>query len=287
VELKAAFNNFPYQYGIVERTYSEYIASALSSTLVSDYSSLPMDLQAGAIEAVSINSGGNYEDGTDRYYSCQTCHMPAVAGYGADFNNLPLRTDLPLHDMTGGNYWVPDAMSFQNTEGTLLFGGDLSDLQLSAIAAGKTRAQQQLDLAASLSVSGNILKITNLTDHKLISGYPEGRRMWLNIKWYDAEDNLVREDGEYGTITADINGTQTQVETIVYLDDPNTKIYEVLPGMTQEWANQLLDLGYDPTLPLSFNRFTGLVDYTLGELAAQDPGTSHKTFHFVLNNTIV
>jgi hypothetical protein len=30
VEGKAAFNNFPFQYGIVERTFSEYIAGALS-----------------------------------------------------------------------------------------------------------------------------------------------------------------------------------------------------------------------------------------------------------------
>jgi hypothetical protein len=57
--------------------------------------------------------------------------------------------------------------------------------------------------------------------------------------------------------------------------------------MTQEWANQLLDLGYQSSLPLSYNRVTGAVDYTLGQLADQDPDTNHKTFHFVLNNTVV
>ena len=98
---------------------------------------------------------------------------------------------------------------------------------------------------------------------------------------------LLREDGSYGTITADIGGSPTQVKTILDLNDPNTKIYEAHYGMTQEWANQLLALGlFRRSLPLSFDRVTGAVDYTLGDLAAQEPGTSHETFHFVLNNTV-
>lgn len=287
VDLKAAFNNFPYQYGIVERTFSEYKASLLPNTLVSNYSSLPADLQTGAIESAFISSGGDYADGSPRYYSCQTCHMQPVTGYGANKNGLLLRTDLPLHDMTGGNYWVPDVIKYQNTANTLRLGGGLTDLQIAAIDAGKARAQKQLDLAASLDVSGNTLKVTNLTGHKLISGYPEGRRMWLNIKWYDSADTLIREDGDYDTITVNINGTPTEVKSIINLEDPNTKIYETFPGMTQEWANQLLSLGYDPDLALSFDRITGEVNFTLGELAALPSGSSHKTFHFVLNNTIV
>jgi hypothetical protein len=141
-------------------------------------------------------------------------------------------------------------------------------------------------LAASLSVSGNTLKVTNLTGHKLISGYPEGRRMWLNIKWYNSSKNLIAEDGRYGDLTVNIGGNPTTVKTILDVDDPNTKIYEAHYAMTQEWANQLLKFGYPPAFPLSYNRETGGVDYTLGQLAAQAPGTYHKTFHFVLNNTV-
>jgi hypothetical protein len=84
--------------------------------------------------------------------------------------------------------------------------------------------------------------VTNLTGHKLISGYPEGRRMWLNVKWYDAATTWLREDGKYDVV-ASVNGTP--VKSIVNLDDPNTKIYEAHYGMTQEWATQLLGLGYD------------------------------------------
>ena len=70
---------------------------------------------------------------------------------------------------------MPDVVLDQNTQGTLRLGGGLTALQIEAIKAGKSRAAQQLKLAASLSVSGNTLKVTNLTGHKLISGYPEGQ----------------------------------------------------------------------------------------------------------------
>ena len=176
---------------MVERTYSEYSSGLLSKTLVLNYANLPADLKAGAIKAAFDSAGGNYKDGSARYFSCQTCHMRAVTGYGANKAGIPLRTDLPLHDMTGGNYWMPDVIKYQNTAGTLRLGGGLTTVQLAAIDAGKLRAQQQLSLAASLSVSGNTLKVTNLTGHKLISGYPEGRRMWLNVKWYDGGNSLA------------------------------------------------------------------------------------------------
>jgi hypothetical protein len=39
-------------------------------------------------------------------------------------------------------------------------------------------------------------------------------------------------------------------------------------------------------MPLSFDRMTGAVDSTLGDLAAQPDGTYQETFHFVLNNKV-
>lgn len=77
------------------------------------------------------------------------------------------------------------------------------------------------------------------------------------------------------------------VKSIVNLADQNTKIYEAHYGMTQEPASQLIALGYSRDMPLSYDRVTGAVDYTLGQLAAQAAGTSRETFHFVLNNTVV
>jgi hypothetical protein len=296
VDAKAAFNNPPYKYGIVERTFSEYKAGMLSEMLVSDYSTLPADLQGGALKAayesaIVAGTGGNYEDGSPRYFGCQTCHMRPVTGNGCNKAGAPLRKDLPLHDMTGGNYWMPDAITYMNSQDTLLLGGGLTANQLAALADGKTRAMKQLSEAASLQVNGNVLKVINMTGHKVITGYPEGRRMWLNIKWYDAANTLLREDGKYGKLALqmdlDGDGNNDEVDTILNLYDANTKIYEAHYGMTKEWAAQLVALGKPAGLVLSYDRVTGTVDYTLGQLANEPAGAEHETFHFVINNTVM
>lgn len=287
---KAAFNNFPFQYGVVERTFSEHKASLLAATRVADYATLPAELRAGAIKvayesAIVAGTGGNYEDGTTRFFTCQGCHVRPVTGQGCN-KNPAVRKDLPLHDMTGGNYWVPDAILWLDARGLLRLGGGLTATAKAAITDGKTRAMKQLSEAAGLSVSGNTLRVVNLTGHKLISGYPEGRRMWLNVKWYDAAGNLLREDGRYGPVQVVHKGSSMQVETLVNLNDPNTRVYEAHYGMTQEWAQQLVSLGRPSDLPLAYDRMTGAVSHTLGQLAAQPAGSYLETFHFVLNNGV-
>jgi hypothetical protein len=236
IEDKAAFNNPPYKYGVVERTYSEYKAGLLSQTLVADYLSLPPELQAGAIQiartaALGAGTGGAYADGADRYFSCQTCHMAATTALGCNKNNVPLRTDQPRHDLTGGNYWMPQVLQYMDTAGTLLQAGGLSSAEVVALNDGIARAQANLENAAALTVTGDSLRVVNLTGHKLISGYPEGRRMWLNIRWYDGVNpEPIREDGAYGPLALayDIDGDDIDdsVDTLLDPNDPNTRIYE-------------------------------------------------------------
>lgn len=280
--------------------FSEYKAGTLSKTMVSDYMKLPADLRAGTLKtayesAMLAGTGGNYQDGTHRYFSCQACHLRPVTGKGALQGSAPTRNDLPLHDMTGGNYWMPEAMKYLSAQNKLVLGSPLSQTQINGLNDGVVRAKKQLNEAASLSVSGDLLKVINLCGHKLISGYPEGRRMWLNIKWFDANGALLREDGKYGPLVDaagkkvmvinPATGTQVQVESILDLKDTNTRIYEVHPAITQEWAAQLIALGYPGDLAMSYDRYTGTVDKTLGQVAqASEP--YYYTFHFVLNNKV-
>ncbi len=144
---KAAFNNFLYQYGVVERTYSEYKSGKLSHTLVSTYNNLPSDLKGGAVRtayesSVSAGTGGNYEDGTDRYFSCQTCHMRPVNGVGTNTTGAPVRNDLPLHDMTGGNYWMADTIIYMDNLNQLRLGGGLTSTKIGALKDGQTKAMK-------------------------------------------------------------------------------------------------------------------------------------------------
>jgi len=300
IEDKAAFNNSPYQYGVVERTFSEYKAGLLSQTLVADYLSLPADLQQGVIQnardkALLAGTGGNYADNAPRYFSCQTCHMSATTALGCVFGGVPLRDDQPMHDLTGGNYWMPQAIQYMDNAGTLLLGGGLTSAEIDALNDGILRAQNNLENAASLSVEGNTLKIVNLTGHKLISGYPEGRRMWLNIVWKDGSGTTIREDGAYGALQLgfDVNDDDKvdegdTVETLLDLDDPNTRIYEAHGAITQDWAEKLIALAPAyANVVVAYDRVTGAQTFTVGDIAALPPGGYHETFHFVLNNKVV
>ena len=297
VDGKAAFKNPPFAYGIVERTFSEHMSSPLSAMAVDDYpgSDLP---EGGAFQALYLAATADETQSADysspartRTYTCQTCHMRPVSGTGANKRGVPVRHDLPLHDMTGGNYWMPDAIQWLDSQGRLRLGGGLTGEQIAAMEDGAFRAREQLQLAATLNVhdaeAGMVeVKITNHTGHKLISGYPEGRRMWLNVKWYDSDGGLLREDGAYGNMTVTLDGQNTEVRSILDLDDPNLFIFEAHMGMTREWAAQLLSLGYATDMVLSYDRVSGQADRTLGDLASGEYGDATSTFHFVLNNTV-
>ncbi|MBM3986392.1 MAG: hypothetical protein FJ294_00350 [Planctomycetes bacterium] len=289
LQQKAALQNAPHKWGVVERTFSEHIASAFETMRVSDFDTLPIDLRKGSIArayrlAKQSTPTGDYEDGAARNFTCQTCHMSPVEGYGCSLFSTPQRTDIPKHDLTGGNYWAPDAILYLDALGRLYGGNGLTTYQISSMQAGKQRAVSNLKNSAAMTVNGNTLRVTNLTGHKLISGYAEGRRMWLNVKWYGANGALVREDGEYGPLPVTVNGTPYTVETILDINDPDTKVYEANMGVSQAWAAKLLTMGYSASLPLKYDRVSGAPASTLGAAAAGAPGSAVPSFHFVLND---
>jgi hypothetical protein len=288
---KAQFKNAPFSYGIVERTFSEHKTTPLSTTPVSAYATLPADLKRGAIErayqqALLAGTGGNHEDNTVRYFTCQTCHMEPVVGQGAAFSLAPTRSDLPLHDLTGGNTWVPSAIQWLDAQqpSLLRLGRGLTPGQVTAMNRGVLRARATLQRAGALDITGNTLRVTNLTGHKLISGYPEGRRMWLRVRWRNEQNQLLRDDGSYGTFAATVGGNQYTVSSIT---DPNARVWQTKLGITQDWALQLLSLGTDPLTPLQFDRVSGAVTMTLAQLASMPAGSHAESFHFILNNKVI
>jgi hypothetical protein len=299
-EDKAAFNNPPYAYGIVERTSAEWNSSNWPTTLVNDFPTIPAELQhlGGAPDiayhrAWDARQDANFEDGAPRYYTCQTCHMYARTGVGCDKNNMPIRTDLAQHDQTGAGHWVADAIIYMDDKGTLVFGGGLDQDKRDAMIEAKQRAVNQLTRAGSLDATqvGSDLRVTvtNLTGHKLITGYPEGHRMWLNIVWRDGGGAIVHEDGAYGPLpraaVLDLDGVAHQPVSILDLEE--TVVFEAEPGMDQQWAAQLSSLGYPDGFVLGYDRLTDAVYHTLGELRQESPGHAYHTFHFVLNNVMV
>lgn len=275
----------PYMYGIVERTFSEWKASAWDETLTAgflDDPGVPADLKTpgGAPEVASRNAP--YNSSTDaiynppRHFTCQSCHMHSVTGQGCD-KNPEVRTDLPLHDQTGGSTWMPEAMIRMSASGTLV-GGAIPSAQIPALEAGARRSRSQLQQAIradalTTPAGGLVVRVTNLTGHKFLSGYPEGRRAWINVRWRDPAGSLIHEDGAYDPAAA-------------LLESRSTRVYEAHPGMSRAWAQTLLAVGYDPAHPLAFD-LEGSVTATLADLASGAVGESIPTFHFVLNDTMV
>ena len=190
-------NMFP-----VERTFSEWTMSEYATTGV-----------------YAPQFAGNLPDGIVR--SCQDCHMRDVTGKGCNDNNAPTRDNLPLHDFTGGNTFIPDILPD-------FFPTEVDTVQL---AAGKVRATAMLQLAATLDLTsqpyGLDVRVTNETAHKLPSGYPEGRRIWLNVKAVDAAGVQVFESGAYDAVTAVLD------------HDEQAKIYEIKPGLSPGLASAL------------------------------------------------
>jgi len=214
-----ATNFSPHFIAPVERTYSEWLAS--------DYNS-PSGVLAPQF-------AGNKTNGM--VSTCQDCHMRSVSGFACDTNVNPtvaLRADMGLHDQTGGSTWVPGLL-------TNLYPGELSQ---AAIEAGIQRATYMLANAATLAVAdaAGLLKVTvtNECGHKLPTGYPEGRRIWLNVKFYDDAMTLLGESGAYNSTNGVLN------------HDAEAKIYEVHPGIDTNISG-LLGLDADASFHFVLN----------------------------------
>lgn len=219
----------------IERTYSEWRLSSYNTP--------------GGVYAPEF--GGN----KTTVSTCQDCHMRDVTGKGGSYfgspSNVPLRDDMPLHDLTGANTWVPQIIPLHPVfSATFTEDPIVGPKRLEALDLGIERARYMLQNAADVSAwfdagSGQLtVRVVNNSGHKLPTGYVEGRRMWLQIEGYDAAGNLVYTSGAYDPATG------------VLTEDADIRLYESLHGLTDEWAAQL-------GLP---------------------PGES---FHFVLNNIIL
>jgi len=307
VSEKAGFRNPPYAYGVEQRTYSEWIASALSATPVSAASALPAELRTpgGAIQRVidaSAPAGGNYADGTPRGFSCQSCHMRPAPAQGCFLASE--RSDLPVHDLTGANTFAPRAILYLDDaalHGTsrLRLGGGLDADARDATTSAIARAEASLHSAASLqltadpAVLANTVRVVNLSGHKLFTGYPEGRRIWLNVKWYGANRALLREDGAYGplAVAQDLDGDGASpdvVQTLLDPQSPHTRVWGVESGISKEWATRLVGpLGVAATTPLAFDRVSGAVTATLGDAAAPEAAPVTPSFHLLLNDVVI
>ena len=207
----------------VERTFSEFMLSAYGQ-------------QGGAATNPEFQAQG--APNITHAAKCQACHMRDVVGKGCNLWNAPIRpsesvehpqSGLPLHDFTGGNAWVSWVLASAISGSTnydffnaqqLYQGSRHLTLDLYqgegidpvALLAGVERAKQQLLLAATIKnlsynpATGSLsFQVQNNSGHKLISGFPEGRRMFVNIKAY-VGGSLIYEVNPYDPAAGTLKG---------------------------------------------------------------------------------
>jgi len=173
-----------YQMFSLERTYSEWLHS---------------DFADGGVDM-----GDRYPGTLGIVSTCHDCHMPIEPGRGCYFGNY--RDDLRSHELAGGNAWVQEMV-------WNLYGGE--GLNYEYLQRGKAASVAMLQRASTVQAVqvGNRIdvRVINESGHKLPTGYPEGRRMWLNIEMFDAKVNLVGAYGAYDGLTADLTTADTKV----------------------------------------------------------------------------
>ncbi|MFK8013401.1 MAG: hypothetical protein AB8B80_15275 [Marinicellaceae bacterium] len=194
--------------------------------------------------------------------TCQTCHMPKSESLDARacvFNGLGARAgELSTHEFAGGNTWMPEVL--KNLYGEELSTGNFDrsaafdrtimaamNMLQNKSALIETEISNQTDSLINVNV-----KVTNLTGHKLPTGYLEGRRMWINVVASDDNGAVIYENGGYDEKTAE-------------LDLTGAKVYESIQGI---WDGNSCVTSEDIPNPDG----KGLI--------------SRKLFHFVLNNCI-
>jgi hypothetical protein len=208
-----------------QRTYSEWLKSAYPN----------------GVAYPDNRFGGNDPDGV--VSSCQDCHMPKVIAGGCRFYEFGdpwfERPDMPQHSFAGANTWVVQAIRNQ-------LGPDDADsigLTQDAIDQQAARTINMLQAASDMTLSqvgANLkVRITNESGHKLPTGYPEGRRMWVNVKFKNAKGQVIAERGAYNSKTAVLNAS-------------DTKVYEAKQGITQP-VSKLTGIPAGPGFHLALN----------------------------------
>ena len=150
--------------------------------------------------------------------------MPADEGLSCIFGEE--RSDLATHQMVGGNTWLLNAVRELNDD---LETGLDDDSVNRSIAATINMLENAADLELSAEGSTLSVKVTNQTGHKLPTGYPEGRRMWVNVQFYDESNNLIDERGAYDFVNATLSETDTTVYEMKLSASPDVAAQAGIP----------------------------------------------------------
>ncbi len=129
---------------------------------------------------------------------CQECHMPHSTGFAC--TDFFVERELGSHVFVGANAWTTSILgdlygaSLEREEGyaqnEILALDALQNRSANLIVSAPSRVDDGRDVDVRV-------RVVNLTGHKLPTGYPEGRRMWIHLVVTDAFRQTIFESGRY------------------------------------------------------------------------------------------
>ena len=192
----------------LERTYSEWKLSAFANG--------------------GVDMGGRFGGSRGPVVStCQDCHMPRTTGRLAIVGNA--RTDAATHEFSGAAAQVLDLIAEYTRNDPAV--------NQAHIATGRAKAVSMLQRAATLELTQagaqvNV-RVVNLSGHKIPTGHIEGRRIWVNVRFFDSGGAVIAERGAYDLLTAELEQTNTTVfEMLIGLSDGAAALTGLPAGLT-------------------------------------------------------
>jgi len=216
--------------------------------------------------------------------SCQSCHMPEVAGKLQISSVAGLyRDNVSQHTFRGGNFLLPRIFNQHRQE--LAVNAFPQEFQTTADQAIANLTDATAELVVSgTEISGDALivdlSILNLAGHKLPSAYPS-RRVWIHLTVRDRDGRALFESGRFnpdGSIEGndnDMDGSSYEEHYEEISRPDQVQIYEpILTDPAGEVTTVLLSaLGYakdNRLLPQGFDKATAENYIAVRGLALED-----------------
>ena len=259
-------------------TYGAHISSSEScgschnlKTNPVDRDGQPLATQSHFAEQMMYTEWENsiYDDAGSQPATCQSCHMPKIdqAVQLASAGSTRKRDNFSEHSMLGANT-VMQSMLRDFSE-PLGISGDIDFDESIERNREFIRTSAEVELQ-NLAFDGDKIdmdvQITNLTGHKLPSGY-HSRRVYLHVIVTDAAGKLVYEngrindDGSIDGVAEDVGPSRFEPHYDVITSATQVQIYQAITGDTNgKQTNSLLMasqyLKDNRLTPLGFDKAT-------------------------------
>lgn len=236
--------------------------------------------------------------------SCQDCHMPSLGEQGvilAKGSDTPPRTPFSLHTLVGGNAFMLGLLR-DNAE-TLSLTASPEQFESTRQATIQNLQQNSLQFALTeTDRDADTLRLeallTNITGHKLPSGYP-ARRMVVNVEIRDSLNNVIWSSGTFDNdfyVLGENTPFEPHYQTI--RSENEVQIYEMVMGDVNGNFTTVLEradshLKDNRLVPLGFSMANevydtteivlGIPDNDFNQNPTEGSGTDKLNYHIALN----